>query len=138
MQRRLWSRNVEGDCRNYRKKRKENDFRARRFSSNQNPAEETSQGTRAPRHNRQNRREDTGKTFCPKYFPKDFRAQTEVDESNYYISYRRRSPEQGGLKKNRTVRINGVQEDMGIDNRWIVPYNPTLSRVFECHINVEL
>ena len=36
------------------------------------------------------------------------------------------------------MRINGVQEEMEIDNRWIVPYNPTLSRMFECHINVEL
>lgn len=25
-----------------------------------------------------------------------------------------------------------------LDNRWIVPYNPLLSTLFDCHINVEL
>lgn len=32
-----------------------------------------------------------------------------------------------------TVDIRGNM----IDNRWIVPYNPLLSHVFEAHINVE-
>lgn len=25
-----------------------------------------------------------------------------------------------------------------IDNRWVVPYNAVLSRIFECHINIEI
>lgn len=25
-----------------------------------------------------------------------------------------------------------------INNRWIVPYNAVLSRIFECHVNIEL
>ena len=25
-----------------------------------------------------------------------------------------------------------------LDNRWVVPYNPLLTQVFDCHINVEI
>lgn len=25
-----------------------------------------------------------------------------------------------------------------MDNRWVVPYNPTLLRMYDCHINVEV
>jgi hypothetical protein len=25
-----------------------------------------------------------------------------------------------------------------LDNRWVVPYNPTLLRMYDCHINVEV
>lgn len=33
------------------------------------------------------------------------------------------------------IRMKGVEID--IDNKWIVPYNPLLSKMFQSHINVE-
>ena len=67
---------------------------------------------------------------CTKKFPKPFQSETVVDPEQYYATYQRRSPEDGG-------RI--VKNDKGreIDNGWIIPYNPYLSLRFECHINVE-
>ena len=47
--------------------------------------------------------------------------------------YKRRAENEGGFivsKKvfNRTIKM---------DNSWVVPYNPYLSRKYDCHINVE-
>ena len=66
---------------------------------------------------------------CSKSFPKDFQKETSVDPDNYYATYRRRSPADGG----RTINHNGRI----IDNSWVIPYNPYLSRRYDCHINVE-
>ena len=66
---------------------------------------------------------------CSKGFPKDFHKETVVDPDSYYATYRRRSPADGG----RTVTHKGRV----IDNRWVIPYNPYLSKRFNCHINVE-
>jgi len=61
-------------------------------------------------------------------YPRPFLLETQTNDDGYPL-YSRRSPEQGGFTANK----NGVT----IDNRWIVPYNPVLSRIFEAHINVE-
>ena len=66
---------------------------------------------------------------CSKGFPKDFQSQTSVDPDNFYATYRRRSPADGG----RSLMHKGKM----VDNSWVIPYNPYLSRRFECHINVE-
>ena len=68
---------------------------------------------------------------CSKKFPKEFHNETIVDQENYYAIYRRRSPENGG----RTVTL--PKNNRKVDNAWVVPYNPFLSRRFQCHINVE-
>lgn len=52
-----------------------------------------------------------------------------------YPKYRRRSPADGG--KTWPLKMKGGYVIL-IDNRWIVPYNAVLSRIFECHINTEL
>ena len=64
-------------------------------------------------------------------YPKEFKKKTSVDPDNYYATYRRRAPEDGGrqLVCPKSGRI--------IDNRWIVPYNPYLLLRYESHINVE-
>ena len=65
---------------------------------------------------------------CTKRYPKQFLKDTQTGEDGY-PSYRRRKPDDGGF----TTRI-GQNE---IDNRWIVPYCPLLTKTFNAHINVE-
>lgn len=65
---------------------------------------------------------------CTKKYPRPFLRETQTGEDGY-PQYRRRSPADGGF----TANISGVD----IDNRWVVPYNPILSRTFSAHINVE-
>ncbi|XP_039969509.1 uncharacterized protein LOC120781369 [Bactrocera tryoni] len=50
-----------------------------------------------------------------------------------YPQYRRRSTEDNG--KSTVIKIKN--QDVEIDNRWIVPYSPMLSKMFNAHINVE-
>ena len=67
---------------------------------------------------------------CSKQFPKDFCTETLVPQDGYPI-YQRRSPENGG--------ISFVSEGgMTIDNRWVVPYNPFLTKKYNAHINIEI
>jgi len=66
---------------------------------------------------------DRGK--CTKYFPKRFVDSTVIDADGYPV-YRRRD--------------DGVFIKKGeafVDNRYVVPYNPTLLKRFNAHINVE-
>ncbi|GFQ85636.1 ATP-dependent DNA helicase [Trichonephila clavata] len=65
---------------------------------------------------------------CTKKYPRCFRKETQTGEDGY-PQYRRRSPENGGIETQ--IKENNV------DNRWVVPYNPVLSRTFNAHINVE-
>ncbi|KAL1364583.1 hypothetical protein AAHE18_03G226700 [Arachis hypogaea] len=62
---------------------------------------------------------------CSKFYPKRFVDQTCFDEDGYLI-YRRRDM---GV----TVKIN----DVDIDNRFVVPYNPLLLMKYQAHINLK-
>ncbi|XP_057763584.1 uncharacterized protein LOC130984698 [Arachis stenosperma] len=62
---------------------------------------------------------------CSKFYLKRFVDQTSFDEDGYPI-YRRRNM---GV----TVKIN----DVDIDNRFVVPYNPLLLMKYQAHINLE-
>ncbi|XP_059221065.1 uncharacterized protein LOC131995857 [Stomoxys calcitrans] len=66
---------------------------------------------------------------CSKKFPKPFQIQTSTSDDGY-PKYRRRSPDQGGQ--------SATVGNYDIDNRWIVPHNPLLLKIFDAHINVEL
>ncbi|XP_044575238.1 uncharacterized protein LOC123259042 [Cotesia glomerata] len=70
---------------------------------------------------------------CTKRFPKDFTNDTVTHVDGYPI-YRRRSTENGGKSFVKTIN----KADIDIDNRWVVPYSPLLSKTFNAHINVEL
>ncbi|KAF7813324.1 uncharacterized protein G2W53_034300 [Senna tora] len=62
---------------------------------------------------------------CTKHFPKKFSDRTLFDEDGY-AKYRRKDT-------GHTVVKNGVE----LDNRSVVPYNPTLLLRYQAHINVE-
>ncbi|KAI9086141.1 hypothetical protein K1719_031862 [Acacia pycnantha] len=62
---------------------------------------------------------------CSKYFPKRYNAHTILDEK-CYPTYRRRND-------GRTVSRKGVK----LDNRFVVPYNARLLKLFCGHLNIE-
>ncbi|XP_053945028.1 uncharacterized protein LOC128854731 [Anastrepha ludens] len=69
---------------------------------------------------------------CSKRFPKQMIAETITGDDGY-PQYRRRSTEDNG--KSTVIKLQN--QDVEIDNRWIVPYSPILSKMFNAHINVE-
>ena len=68
--------------------------------------------------------------YCKANFPKPFNESTTVDELGF-PKYRRRC---NGF----TVKKYFKGKCFIVDNRNIVPYNPTLLLEFNCHINVEV
>lgn len=76
---------------------------------------------------------DEVKGTCTKRYPKLLNKETQTGEDGY-PQYRRRSPTDGGQSYLKKLK-NG--QEVTIDNRWVVPHNRTLSRLFNAHINVE-
>ncbi len=74
-----------------------------------------------------------GDRGCKKNFPKPFRSETQQSESEQYIPYRRRSPEEGGETATRPVRGNSEQRG---DNSWVVAHNPKLMRMFHKPVDI--
>ncbi|CAG9765932.1 unnamed protein product [Ceutorhynchus assimilis] len=70
----------------------------------------------------------TEEKTCSKNYPKQFREETTMDE-NGYPYYRRRNP---GMSFKRS------SDGYVCDNRYVVPHNPTLLKLFNGHINVEV
>nr|XP_053602892.1 uncharacterized protein LOC128670900 [Plodia interpunctella] len=71
---------------------------------------------------------------CTKKFPCKLHSET-VHNENGYPMYRRRAPADGG--RTATVKLrNGSYAT--VDNSWVVPYSPILSKMFNAHINVEV
>ncbi|KIH66755.1 hypothetical protein ANCDUO_02915 [Ancylostoma duodenale] len=73
---------------------------------------------------------------CTKKYPREFIQETQTGNDGYPL-YRRRRPEEGGFTAVVKVRMNNQQAEFEVDNRWVVPYSPLLSKMFEAHINVE-
>ena len=74
---------------------------------------------------------------CRKKFPKEFCAETvKTEDEESYPSYRRRSPSDGG--ETGTTPVRGKQPGAAVDNSWVVPYNPALLMLLDCHVNVEV
>ena len=76
-------------------------------------------------------KDDSGN--CTKNFPKPFMKETKSGHDGYPL-HKRLSPEDGGFKIGKTTADNRVNE---FDNRHVVPYNPYLLRILDCHTNVE-
>jgi len=64
--------------------------------------------------------------MCTKHYPQQFHPETTLNKDGY-PSYRR-------LNNGRTYTKKGF----ALDNRWVVPYNPYLSKKWNAHINVEI
>ena len=69
---------------------------------------------------------------CTKKYPRKLLKETQTGEDGY-PKYRRRSIHDGGF----IATLKRGNTDVEIDNRWIVPYCPLLSKMFQAHINVE-
>lgn len=69
---------------------------------------------------------------CSKRYPRTLVSDTVTGNDGYPL-YRRRSTEDNG----RSVTIKVRNTDVEVDNRWVVPYSPLLSKTFKAHINVE-
>lgn len=70
---------------------------------------------------------------CTKNYPKEFRNTTNVADKSY-PEYRRRSPKDFGEIAIKRLHV----KDVTIDNRWIVPHNPSALLCMEAHINIEI
>ncbi|AQK52684.1 hypothetical protein ZEAMMB73_Zm00001d050541 [Zea mays] len=66
-----------------------------------------------------------GRKSCKNHYPRPF-SDTTLQGKDLYPIYRRRDDD-------RKEKVRGCE----LDNRWVVPYNPYLLRLFNCHINVE-
>lgn len=69
---------------------------------------------------------------CSKRYPRALLAETVTGNDGYPL-YRRRSTADNG----RTAIVRVHNQEIEIDNRWIVPYSPLLSKIFNAHVNVE-
>ena len=63
---------------------------------------------------------------CKENYPRPFQIETTLNEDGF-PQYRRRND-------GKTVLVRGVD----LDNGWVVPYNPYLTKKYDCHINVEV
>jgi len=72
--------------------------------------------------------------MCKKRFPKQCINDTITDIDGYPL-YRRRNVENGGFAF--TMRTSNSTNQAIIDNQWVVPYSPFLSKTYKAHINVE-
>ncbi|XP_070141644.1 uncharacterized protein [Drosophila kikkawai] len=73
---------------------------------------------------------------CTKRFPRPLTAET-ISGNDGYPLYRRRSPDDNGKWIELMVKRNETNVTVIVDNRWIVPYCPLLSKTFSTHCNVE-
>ena len=71
-------------------------------------------------------KDNKGKKKCKSGYPKAFSNFTTSNNSSYPL-YRRRDD---------GVEVN-VRKSV-LNNKWVIPYNPYLLAMFDCHINVEV
>jgi len=74
---------------------------------------------------------------CKCNYPQKLLDVTRSDKNGYSL-YRRRSKTNGGFQTAINVKVNDRYKKVNIDNQWIVPYCPLISKIMNAHINVEL
>ena len=75
---------------------------------------------------------------CEKHFPKEFSSVTQWQDDQIYPTYRRRKPGEGGVFQHTMQHGCKGKKGKTIDNSWVVPYSPYLSKKYNCHLNVEV
>ncbi|GFV10870.1 helitron_like_N domain-containing protein [Trichonephila clavipes] len=70
---------------------------------------------------------------CTKRYPRKLVSDTITGNDGYPL-YHRRSVEDGG--KSVVLKVRNI--DIEVDNRWIVPYSPLLSKTFKAHIMLSI
>jgi len=73
---------------------------------------------------------------CSKKFPRPFISETQTGNDSYPL-YRRLKPEDGGFTAKLMMKVGRECTEVEVDNRWVVPYCPILSSMFQAHINIE-
>ena len=68
-----------------------------------------------------------------KHYPRNFLEETSVQENSYSL-YRRRN----NISTHEIPHPQDQNQKFTMDNCWVVPYNPYLTRHFKAHINVEI
>ena len=71
---------------------------------------------------------------CSKKFPKDFNNVTTFNDTDYYVKYRRRAPDNSGGECG--ISVNGKK--VKITSQWIVPHSIYLLLKYQSHINLEI
>lgn len=72
---------------------------------------------------------------CNKHYPQPWRNTASINDKTGRAEYKR--IDNGDRPKIRQ-KVNGVWTDVEISNQWVVPYNPYLLMMFDCHICVDI
>jgi len=74
---------------------------------------------------------------CKYKYPRPLLNETRTDTNGYPL-YRRRSSTNGGFTTKINIKIYNKYESIEVNNTWVVPYCPILSKIMKAHLNVEL
>lgn len=76
----------------------------------------------------------TNRKSCDNNYRQPWRSTATVNEITGRVEYKRID---NGDRPTIRQKVNGVWKDVQISNAWIVPYNPYLLLLFNCHICVD-
>ncbi|KAF0746848.1 Helitron like N domain-containing protein, partial [Aphis craccivora] len=74
---------------------------------------------------------------CKYKYPRPLLNDTRTDTNGYSL-YRRRSTTNGGFTTKINMKIYNKYESIEVNNTWVVPYSPILSKIMKDDLNVEL
>lgn len=76
----------------------------------------------------------TNRKSCNTHYPQPWRTTATVNEQTGRVEFKRID---NGDRPTIRQKVNRVWTDVEISNEWIVPYNPYLLLLFDCHICVD-
>lgn len=78
---------------------------------------------------------DTNNKRCGKHYPQPFRSTATINDRTGRAEYKRTD---NGDNPTIRVKVDGKWQDVRIGYEWVVPYNPYLLLMFDCHICVDV